>query len=405
MSKRVFLHVGSPKTGTTFLQQVLWSQRGLARRQGVLLPGESFFDHYLATLDVRDVAHLPQHPKRAVGSWKRLVDSSRDWSGTVVVSHELFAAATKEQAERAIAAFGDAEVHVVVTARDLVRQIPAEWQEHLKHRSSQPFNAFVRQLTKDTQGSSWFWQVQDVADVLARWGATLPRSQVHVVVVPPAGADPAGLWERFASLVGLEPEAFDLESSRANTSLRAEQAELLRRVNSELGDRLPLPGPYPEIVKNVLAHQVLAGRPGTPYGLDGAARDFAVVRSKEMAQGIEDLGAHVVGDLSELVPDDAQTAASLPAASPRQVSDTVLLEESVAALAEVLTRLGRERARANRLRVELDYMHNQRPVRFILIRLSERLPWLMRMRERYRRGRDRLGRWKAAVSPRRKTGK
>jgi hypothetical protein len=396
VSRRVFLHVGSPKTGTTFLQQVLWSQRDLAHREGVLLPGRSFFDHYLATLDVRAVAHLPQHPRSAAGSWDRLVEESQDWPDTVVVSHELFAAATAEQAQRAITSFGDREVHVVMTARDLVRQIPAEWQEHIKHRSSQPFSGFVRQLVNDTDGKSWFWQVQDVAAVLARWGATLPPSQVHVVVVPPAGADPAGLWNRFASLVGLEPEAFDLEGSRANTSLRGEQAELLRRVNSELGDRLPLPGPYPEIVKNVLAHQVLAGRPGTPYGLDGPALDFAVTRSKQMAQEIEDLGVHVVGDLAELVPGDAQTAAG-PVARPRQMSDAALLDEAVAALAEVLDRFGKERARANRLRAERDYLQHQRPLRYALIRLSNRSALLTRLVHRYRRGRDRLLRSRAAL--------
>ena len=69
-SKRIFLHVGSPKTGTTFLQQVLWSQRKLAKQQGLLLPLNSFFEHFLASLDVRDLADRPEHPARAVGIWQ-----------------------------------------------------------------------------------------------------------------------------------------------------------------------------------------------------------------------------------------------------------------------------------------------------------------------------------------------
>ena len=58
----MFLHVGSPKTGTTFLQDVLWSQREAAGEQGLLLPGERFHDHFLATLDVRGLAEDPIYP-------------------------------------------------------------------------------------------------------------------------------------------------------------------------------------------------------------------------------------------------------------------------------------------------------------------------------------------------------
>ena len=36
---RVFLHIGEPKTGTTFLQQVMWSNRAELAAQGVVLPG------------------------------------------------------------------------------------------------------------------------------------------------------------------------------------------------------------------------------------------------------------------------------------------------------------------------------------------------------------------------------
>ena len=47
---------------------------------------------------------------------------------------------------------------------------------------------------------------QDLPDVLARWGATLPPSRVHVVCCPPPDADPALLWQRFAGVVGFDPD-------------------------------------------------------------------------------------------------------------------------------------------------------------------------------------------------------
>src|SRR4051794_3964247 len=156
MRPRVFLHVGSPKTGTTFLQDVLWSQRATAREQGLLLPGERFHDHFLATLDVRGLADDPTYPERARGMWDRLVTEAVAWDGNVLISHELFAGATAEQAQRAVAAFAArADVHVVVTARDHVRQISAEWQEHVKHRSDATFGTFVRDVRADQARTSW----------------------------------------------------------------------------------------------------------------------------------------------------------------------------------------------------------------------------------------------------------
>jgi hypothetical protein len=379
---RTFLHVGSPKTGTTFLQGVLWSQQDLAAEQGLLLPLDRFNDHYLASLDVRELAGRNHHPARAEGIWDRLVRDAERWPGNVLVSHELFASATKEQAQRAIAAFGaDTEVHVVLTARDLVRQIPAEWQEHVKHRSTRTLPGFVDDLREDTAGKSWFWRVQDFAGVLDRWGSTLSPERVHVVTVPPAGTDPGTLWTRFASLLGLDPDAFDTEVSRSNTSLGIEQAELLRRLNGELGDRVPLPGPYPAVVKNLLAHQVLAARPGTRLGLDAPTIEFAVQRSREIADRLVAMKVDVVGDLEDLVPD---ASALLPRAAPyASPPDDVLLEESIAALAGVLdafTRRGAQRRYEEMVR-EL----KRAPLRFALLRASERRPLLGKARKAYRR--------------------
>lgn len=382
MTKRILLHVGSPKTGTTFLQQVLWSQRDQAREQGLLLPLTSFNDHYLATLDVRGLGDSPRAPRRARGIWDRFVAESLAWHGDVLISHELFAPATQAQATAAVEAFGpEAEVHVVLTARDLVRQIPAEWQEHVKHRSTDSYARFVRRLRRENP-ETWFWQVQDFADVLARWSATLPPERVHVVTVPPAGSGPEVLWGRFARLLGLDPAPFDLGGSRSNTSLGYEQAEVLRRVNLALGDRLPLPGPYPVDVKDVFAQTVLVRRPGTKIELPAEDVEFALDRSRRIADELTKAGYQVVGDLAELVPEGDREA--LPAA-PR-ASNKRLLDESVEALANLLEEYSRLRRESQQTRQRLEKLEQasaERPVRGMLLALTQRWGWAMSLRKGY----------------------
>lgn len=386
---RVFLHVGSPKTGTTFLQDVLWSQRDTAGEQGLLLPGERFNDHFLATLDVRELAHDPIYPDRARGMWDRLVAESVGWRGNVLISHELFAGASAEQARRAVASLADrAEVHVVVTARDHVRQISAEWQEHVKHRSAETFARFVREVRKDDARTSWFWQVQDYAGVLERWGADLPAEHVHVVTVPPAGADPTILWDRFARLIGVDPAAFDTELERSNSSLGVEQAELLRRVNVELGDRLPLPGPYPLVVKNVLAHRILERRAGTRLALGAEDQAFAAEAARGIVARLEALGVDVVGDLADLVPATAGTGTGETGAPTGEdayavPSDATLLAESVATIAELLVVLNERRSAVQRAD-DLTATAQEKPVRFALVQASEQRPLLRKLRGGYR---------------------
>jgi len=379
---RVFLHVGSPKTGTTFLQDVLWSQRATAEEQGLLLPGERFHDHFLATLDVRGVADDPIHPERARGMWDRLVAESLAWDGNVLISHELFAGATAERARRAVATLADgAEVHVVVTARDHVRQISAEWQEHVKHRSAATFPDFVREVRGDAARTTWFWQVQDYAGVLERWGADLPPERLHVVTVPPSGADPSTLWDRFAGLLGVDPSAFDIELERSNSSLGVEQAELLRQVNVELGDRLPLPGPYPLVVKNVLAHRILEGRDGTRLALGPEDQEFAADAARGITERLAAMGADVVGDLADLVP-TAAAGSTAPNAS-AVPSDTTLLAESVATIADLLVVLNERRAAVQRAD-DLADAAREKPVRFALVQAAESRPLLRKLRGAYR---------------------
>jgi polyhydroxyalkanoate synthesis regulator phasin len=336
MTRRAYLHVGSPKTGTTFLQQVLWAQRDLARDQGLLLPLTRVTDHYYASLDVREVADEPHRPNEASGAWGRLVEEAKSWGGDVLVSHELFAPATAEQAARAVASLEDTfEVHIVVTARDLVRQIPAEWQQHIKSRDVATLPEFIARLRADEARQSWFWAVQDFAGILRRWGGTLPASQLHVVTVPPPSSPSAVLWERFASLVGLTPGDFRFDGVRRNESLGAEQAELLRLVNAELGDRLPKPGPYHPVVITLLAHRILSGRPGRRLALGPEDREYAAQLSRGVADDLAAMGVDVIGDLADLVPAEPSADAS-PETTGYGVGAEALRDEAVAALVGLL---------------------------------------------------------------------
>ena len=146
---------------------------------------------FLAALDLLDRPWGGMRPQ-AKGEWEALVRRARRARGNVVLSHEILAGAKPAEAERALSDLSFAEVHVIYSARDVARQVAAEWQEQLKHQRKVTFKTFLKQIreTDQRQGTRWFWRVQGLPGVLERWGNGLAPAQVHVVTVPRPGGPP-----------------------------------------------------------------------------------------------------------------------------------------------------------------------------------------------------------------------
>ncbi len=150
----------------------------------------------------------------------------------------------------------------MLSVRDLVRQIPAEWQENVKHRAQLSYGAFLDQIRdpeRATRIGAWFWGVQEIPEILDRWGQELPPQQVHLVTVPPPGGAPELLWKRFSQAFGLDGIDLDLEGERHNPSLGVPETTLLRRINRKANAELA-PADYRPLVRELLAHQTLSRR-------------------------------------------------------------------------------------------------------------------------------------------------
>ncbi|HET8560303.1 MAG TPA: hypothetical protein VFL69_07275 [Marmoricola sp.] len=302
--RRVFLHIGAPKSGTTYLQDRFAANRRLLEEQGLSYPDTAHGGHFYAALDLIE-RRWAGEIEQARGQWDELAATARRADGDVLISHEILAAASPEQVRRAFRSLPDAEVHVVLTARDLARQLPAEWQEHVKHRSGQTFRKFANRVMRAPRTSPdlWFWRVQSVPDVLTRWGAGLPPSQVHVVTVPPSGAPPGVLWDRFADVLGLDPRLGYAEAERSNRSVGIAEIAVLRRLNRRL-HALGVPREvYVPVVRELVVRDVFSRRPDQERAVvPPRRRPFVEEVTEEWLEWLEGSGVHVVGDLRDLQP-------------------------------------------------------------------------------------------------------
>jgi len=300
----VFLHVGLPKSGTSFVQRILVANRGRLKSSGLLFPGRRWHQQVMAVRDVRTMGRR----RGTGGAWERLVQEIAAWPDDSVISMEWLCAAPADVVRRIVDDLAPARVEVVFTARDLGRTLPAAWQEGLQNRYEWTWEEFLEGVAAEdrstTSAGQAFWSQQDLAGLLERWTDAVPADQVHVVTVPGPGAPPDLLWRRVAQVLGVAVDDCVIGGMGVNESLGLESAELMRRLNPLTREAGLSRVRYQQLFKHRLAKRTLAKRrdaesrlalPGGRHGWvrETAARQVAAVRSS---------GVDVVGDLAELEP-------------------------------------------------------------------------------------------------------
>lgn len=334
-TSRVFVHIGAPKTGTTYLQQVLDLNRDRLAAAGVLYPkglhaqGQA---HHAAVWDLRGgVDDEDVDGGQGVrGKWSALVAEVRDWDGpAAVVSSEMFVFLAGPLVRRVAEAFGDRELHVVYTARDLVRQLPAVWQEQVKNRRTLPYDTFRKDALgpRKTPMAKHFWRAQDAASALAPWAELVPAERIHVVTAPPPGSPPEVLWQRFATLLGIDPDDYPSTIPATNESLGVTAAEVLRRYNERHAAGVPIQR-YRVKVKQPLVPALaegIADRNRLP--LTARERSELADVAERIVTELASAGYDVVGSLDDLRPPrPPRDAGRGPLPGPEDLSDAQVVD-------------------------------------------------------------------------------
>ena len=356
---KVFVHIGPLKTGTTFIQAVLYGNRDTLAANGVVLPRETFGQHVRSVLGLMGRKMHPEAPAQGNRQWQLLVDEVKAADAhTAVMSMEFLCTASTQAVRTMVDSLAPAEVHVVYTARDLVKVIPAAWQTLLRNKQAPPWGAWIESVREvaqeaphgpsgpaatarkllgrnpDPTADSWgsrLWRQQDPRQVLAPYLEHIPAERVHVVTVPPSGAPPALLWERFCAATGMEPAAYDIDVPRANTSLGGVESEVLRRVNTGVAGRIP-GDVYSDLVKHFLAREVLEPRTQSfPLVLPDDERAWVAERAADAIAYFGSGGFRVHGDLDDLVSPPVG-----PGRRPDDVSETEVLAVMQETLSAVL---------------------------------------------------------------------
>jgi len=343
----VVLHIGAVKTGTSFIQNVLSTNPAALADQGVLWPGQTWRDQ------VQAVHGLRGHGGVAFERWTSLVDQIDGWAGPrAIVSMEFLSLMSQQAVDTAMRTLASHRVRVVLTVRDIARALPAQWQESVQNGLSWSYPDYVADVTarkpKGSRAGRHFWNKQDWPTILSQWTTHLPADDLIVVTVPPQGAPPGLLWERFCLAAGLAPAAFDT-SAKVNESLGAASAEVMRYVMLQAGQSLEgvdeTSHPLKQTLKQTLAKQILSSHKSAEpvLVLPPQQHEWAARESRQLVEALRSLPITVIGDLDDLLPTFAAPKGPTTTDPGTLDSDTLL-----AAAAHGLIGLAESRARGRR---------------------------------------------------------
>jgi hypothetical protein len=357
MTRRVYLHIGLLKTGTTFLQDALWDNKAALGERGVLVPGRHRRRHLLASLDIREDPKLARRAGDVPSPWQDLADEVTAWAGeTAVISHEFSDAASEPQVRRVVESLGDAEVHVVLTVRALTDLGPSLWQEWVKNGGLVDIDSYPRSDDYDPT-DEWGWGAFDLADILDRWGSVLPHERIHLLPMV-SGARPEELWERFLAVLGVAPRGLPAPEQPSNRSLGLVEVELLRRVNARL-EGFTSAGDRGHWIRGYLGHGHVMPeteerfRPGDDTVATLAAR---AERAVEMLRSGE---YDVRGDLDSLIGGPPSPGLRHPG----EVTDEELLDAAAQTIANMLQDVRSLTRERNRLLNDLERTEIEPPGR------------------------------------------
>lgn len=334
MARRLLLHVGAMKSGTSYLQSRLYVNRTRLAERGIHLPGDTWASQVRAVQDVM---------RGGEGAWPVLARDVLSHPGTSVVSMEFLGPVRPAVAERVRDSVAGVEgLTVVVTVRDLNRSIVAMWQESVQNGRSWTFEEYLtgvkewrpgqRESSATAPGAGQnFWRQQNVGHIVNTWRRTVGLENVVLVTVPPPGSAPDVLWQRFCEVLGTEPEGMR-EAARMNESVGAASVQALRRLN-ELLDEQGFAYPQGRAVrKSVLAKQVLAGRRSVEPAIGLPVVRWVEGQSRRMVRVLQRSGVRLVGDWADLTP------VPVPGVDPSTVSADLVAEAALGGLAGLVAR-------------------------------------------------------------------
>lgn len=307
--KKIIIHAGFHKTGTTALQHSLQASTDGLKAAGYRYPivdqGTSQSGSVLALANRGwgwQSRGSKAIPKRV---WTKLVKTARSGSDNIVLSSEFFSELDEAQVREIKTAFDGLEIEVVFTLRAFDKLFPSTYQQALKSGSAYSYEVWLERTVNDyfAEQKTGFWKRNRHAHVISRWMQIFGAENVTVITADES--NPGLLFERFGELLKLPAGTLKpVAESGLNRSLLLDEIHLLRAINKNVPKSrnwnaymtFIRRGTFEQITATPVGKVTAAARLRTPKAY---AKKIEQIAALEMAE-LKSLNLRVMGSLSGL---------------------------------------------------------------------------------------------------------
>jgi len=233
MQRRLIIHAGFPKSGTTALQASFRENADVLRAANIEYPPSQNDAHHagVAALVGRSIGWQTSKPDLAAwDNFVRILKESN--SQTILISSEFFTAANENQINRIKADFSEFTVQIFFTLRPLNRIVPSIYQQNLKKGSTLTYPEWISKKFMSPTG-----ELRDQpnlinhANVIQKWAKVFQDRNIALIVGD--SNKPELLYEYTSSLLGIT-QLKSVEKRALNRSLTVNECEVLRRINTSV---------------------------------------------------------------------------------------------------------------------------------------------------------------------------
>jgi hypothetical protein len=273
--KRVILHIGTPKTGTTSVQWAFKQSRPFLASLGILYPTTGL------SADPHEFAHHPlarAARKKIAPPWQALAaEIQASACDTVVLSSEELTALDGKSIEFIREALKGFDLSVVVYLREQVDYIEAMYNQVIK-------------TAKDTRTRDRFLadflasEAADYLGLLDRWTTNLKPSKTAIRIYQKGSLQNGDIIDDFCELLAVPAERIQRPARKLNSGVNNKYLELLRQVNSL---DVAVNEKNPKIVSVLIDLEAAQGSPNPPlFGPDRRAliRRFFEAGNRNLAR-------------------------------------------------------------------------------------------------------------------------
>jgi hypothetical protein len=234
--RKLVIHAGFHKTGTTALQHALNHSVGGLNNHGwhypVISHGASQSDSALA-LGKRGWGWKGRGAKVIpLRVWTKLVAKINCDKRNIVISSEFLSELDADAIQQIKKAFPERDIEIVFTLRALDKLFPSNFQQTLKAGGDLDYDTWLSRILADYDKGqrSAFWKRNKHSAVISKWIDVFGVERVTVVTANES--DSQALFTRFSKVLGLPQGVLQKSpSSGMNRSLTLEEMQLLLSVN------------------------------------------------------------------------------------------------------------------------------------------------------------------------------